>query len=128
MTQLNNGTLIYQPQDSAQGIKFGFPTGASGGGSWNEDFAATIINTGSNSNTDNGWDMGIQLTTPNDGGSNFVVYVVGENGAGTRQYQYASVAPNNGFTATDDLKACGILEIAMDYDARVIVLHGKSLV
>jgi hypothetical protein len=128
LTQINNGTLIYQPSDSAQGLRFGFAAGAAGGASWNEDFSATIINTGTNTTTDWGWDMELSLTTPNDGGANFTIYVIGENGAGTRQFESSSVAPNNGFTSTNDLKASGILEVVMDYDSRVITIHGKSLV
>jgi len=116
------------PQDSAQSIRFGFATGKSGGASWNEDFSCVVINTGTNSNSDNGWDMGISLVTPNDGGGQFIVYVVGENGAGTRQFAYSSPAPNNGYTSTYDLKACGILHVEMDYGSRTITLHGKSLV
>jgi hypothetical protein len=72
--------------------------------------------------------MELSLTTPNDGGANFTIYVIGENGAGTRQFESSSVAPNNGFTSTNDLKASGILEVVMDYDSRVITIHGKSLV
>lgn len=130
MTELNGGTLIYAPTDNTSGLKFGFATGDIGNASWNKDFSCQVINLGTNSyGVDNGWDMNIELGTPNDGyGGTYTIILLGENSAGTRQYEssIATVGANSGYNATMVLKAGGIMHVAFDYQNRMIVFQGKS--
>ena len=130
MTELNGGTLIYAPTDNTSGLKFGFATGDIGNASWNKDFSCQVINLGTNSyGVDNGWDMDIELGTPNDGyGGTYTIILLGENSVGTRQYEssIATVGANSGYGATMVLKAGGIMHVAFDYQNRMIVFQGKS--
>lgn len=124
--ELNGGTLIYMPQDADQSIRFGFAQGTSGGSSWNKDFNATVINVGTNGNVANAWNMGISVTTPNDGGGNFIIFVTGRQPDGTARFQYSATAPGNAFTSTYDIQNGGTLRLAMDYDNRTIVINSDA--
>ena len=125
-SDLNGGTLIYMPQSSTQSIRFGLAQGLPGPASWNQDFSCTVINTGTNSNSNNNWDMGISVTTPNDGGGNFTIIVSGRQPDGTIRFQWQSTAPGNAFTSTYDLQAGGTLRFAMDYDTRTIIINSDA--
>lgn len=124
--ELNGGTLIYMPQDNDQSIRFGFAQGTSGGSSWNKDYNATIINVGTNGSSNNGWSMGISVTTPNDGGGNFIIFVTGRQPDGTARFQYSAIAPGNAFTSIYDIQTGGTLRLAMDYDNRTIVINSDA--
>lgn len=125
-TDVNGGTLIYMPQDADQSIRFGLAQGLPGPASWNKDFYCTVINTGTNGSANNNWNMGVSVTTPNDGGGNFIIFVVGRQPDGTLRFQYSTAAPGNAFTSTYDIQAGGTLRFAMDYDNRTIVINSDA--
>ena len=126
LPDLNGGHLIYMPQDADQSIRFGWAAGDWGGSSWNRDFYCTVVNTGTNGNTDNDWEMGISIVTPNDGGGNFTVFTHGHQPGGTRRFQHNTVAANSGLTLPYDLQGGGVLNVYMDYASRIIVFNSAE--